>query len=164
MFRLFLLFPLFFSFSFSWSCAFCKQQNDCPDPDGYGLTEIILRIPLHQTIFENQYDLRVSFSSTGKKEECRASHEKRWECQGDFKYKKGTIERIGQKDEQKIYITSDFFYKDLYLFVQYNDITLFDGIIDFQKEPHTWSWGPSANDCRYCEQRGVAYITSNIVD
>ena len=166
MFRLFLLFPLFFSFSFSWSCMLCKQPKDCLDPSGYGLTEIRLYVPTsHDLKLKEHPSLHIFFSGKGNTLECKSQGSSIIKnCTGTIHDKTITIQQRNIGENQEIEVTASFFYKELYFFIQYNGVTLFDGTIDFDKKPNRWSKGVLSESCTACVNDGVAYITSNIVD
>lgn len=163
MFRFFLALSFVFVMSFSWGC-FCKQDKDCQDPDGYGITEIYLQVPMSHDLFVGgRSSFRALFSAKGKTLECLTFlPDLKENCVGTFPSKGVDLTRSYYNAGQHIYLASKFFYKELRLFIQHDGVTLFDGVIDFSKKPNEWKRGVDQDTCAFCFYEGTAYITSTI--
>jgi hypothetical protein len=164
MYRFFLAIPLFFLLSFSWSCGVCKTEKECRESDGYGITEIVLTVSSYDLKLNEPSSLRILFTAHGKTLECPASQATAIKnCTGTMGNQQIGSFRKPYGDEQRIVIEAKFAYKKLNLLIEHHGVILFNDIIDFEKEPSGWGWSLSP-DCRYCNHRGTAYLTSDVTD
>lgn len=165
MLRLFYVFMVFLGMSFSWGCRICKDPQECLEPKGYGLTQIYLQVPFSYDLkVKERSSFRISFSAKGKTLECPPSKPGTVTCTGDFPVKVIEFTPILSKDEQVLYLASEFFYKELHFSVQHEGVTLFDGIIDFSKEPNHWGGGIDPGTCTSCIIFGTAFLSASVGD